>query len=83
MGDRDWGIAMPKVVKSAEELRRLVLAEAVQHSFCPENIDVSIRADAIYGWKADTIPPGPAGHADCANHIGKIVMRLRRSYDLG
>jgi hypothetical protein len=46
-------------------------------------IDVLVRADAIFGWKADTIPPGAIGHPDCADHIGKIVMRLRRSYDLG
>jgi hypothetical protein len=74
---------MPKIAKSAEELRRLVIAEAVQHPVCPENIDVLVRADAIYGWKADTIPPGAIGHPNCADHIGKIVMRLRRSYDLG
>jgi hypothetical protein len=72
---------MPKITRTATELRSLVLVEAVRHPGCPPDIDVVVRPDLNRGWRADTIPPDQIGYADCANHIGRIVQRLRRGYD--
>jgi hypothetical protein len=73
---------MSKVAKTAKELRSIVLAEAIGSPVCPPDIDIAIRRDPERGWRADTISPDHIGHADCARHIGTIVQRLRREYDL-
>jgi hypothetical protein len=73
---------MSKVARTASELRGIVLAEAMQHPVCPPGIDISIRADPDRGWRADTVSPNHIGYVDCAHHIGTIVQRLRRAYDL-
>ena len=73
---------MAKVGKSAEELRAIVLAEAINHPVCPRDIDVIIRSDAAHGWKANIVSPSHISYADCAHSIGAIVQRLRREYDL-
>ena len=73
---------MSKVGKSADELRAIVLAEAICHPVCPRDIDVVVRPDAARGWAADVVSPNRIGNADCAKWIGTIVQRLRREYDL-
>jgi hypothetical protein len=73
---------MSKIAKTASELRNIVLAEALKHPVCPPDIDISVRADQDRRWRADTISPDHIGYADCADHIGRIVQRLRREYDL-
>jgi hypothetical protein len=73
---------MSKVAKTASELRNIVLAEARAQPVCPPDIDISIHSDPDHGWRADTISPNHIGNADCAHHIGTIVQRLRREYDL-
>jgi hypothetical protein len=60
----------------------IVLAEARAQPVCPPDIDISIYSDPDHGWRADTISPNHIGNADCAHHIGTIVQRLRREYDL-
>lgn len=57
---------MSKVSKSAEELRAIVLAEAINHPVC----------------KADIVTPNQVGYADCAHWIESIVQRLRLEYEL-
>lgn len=73
---------MAKVNKTTDELRVLVLAEAVSHPTCPRDIDVVIRPHADQGWAADIVSPNQLGYAECAHWIGTIVQRLRREYDL-
>jgi hypothetical protein len=74
--------SMSKITKTASELREMILGEATQHPVCPKGIDVRVRADATYKWKADIISPDQIGWPDCAHHIGAIVQRLRAKYDL-
>jgi hypothetical protein len=71
-----------KISKSADELRAIVVAEAISHPVCPRNIDVVIRPDAARGWAADVVSPNRIANADCEHWIGTIVQRLRREYDL-
>jgi len=73
---------MPKLTRSAKELRSLILAEVASKQVCPPAIDVAVRPDSPYGWKADIISPTHVGYADCVNSISTIVRRLRREYNL-
>ncbi len=73
---------MSKSPKTANELRSIILAEALKHPVCPPGVDISIRPDPHFGWRADTISPNAIGYADCAHHIGMIVQRLRSEYGL-
>lgn len=73
---------MAKVDKSADELRALLLAEAICHPICPRNIDVVIRGDLAHGWTAQVVSPYPLTNANSARWIGEIVQRLRREYHL-
>jgi hypothetical protein len=79
---RRYNPMMRKVAKRANELRSLILAEALRDPVCPPDIDVVVRPDPARGWRADTVSPNHIGYADCADHIGRIVQRLRRDYDL-
>ena len=74
---------MARLPRSANELRTMVLTEAARQPVCPDNIDVAIRPDEHFGWRADVISPTQIGYADCAHAIGMIVQRLRRDYQLG
>jgi hypothetical protein len=73
---------MTKLPRSADELRIMVLAEAARQPVCPPDIDIAIRSDADFGWRADLISAPQVGSADCAQAIGVIVQRLRRHYEL-
>jgi len=73
---------MPKIARTASELRSIILAEAVRDPVCPPDIDVVVGPDPERGWRADTVSPNHIAQADCANHVGKIVQWLRRDYDL-
>jgi hypothetical protein len=73
---------MSKIARTANELRSIILAEAVRHPVSPPDIDVVVRSDPDHGWRADTVSPNHVGYVDCAHHIGTIVQRLRREYDL-
>jgi len=72
---------MPKLVRSANELRAMILAEAVRQPAC-RNIDILVRPDPVYGWKADIVSPNQTGYADCSYWIGSIERRLRGTYEL-
>lgn len=67
---------MSKARKSAEELRAIVLAEAITHPVCPRDIDVVVRPDLKRGWIADIISLNKIAHADCFHWIGTTVQRL-------
>jgi hypothetical protein len=73
---------MAKAEKSADELRALLIAEAISHPICPRSIDVVIRRDLAHDWTAQIVSPDPLVNADCARWIGEIVQRLRRDYCL-
>jgi hypothetical protein len=73
---------MARVVKSAEELRALVLVEAIIQPGCPREIDVVIRRDLTDGWTAQILLPDPLTSEDCARLVGAVVQRLRREYEL-
>jgi hypothetical protein len=72
---------MAKVGKSADELRALLLAEAVGHPVCPRNIEIVIRPDLNYGWTATAVPSG-SDHVDCERWVATIVQRFQREYEL-
>lgn len=73
---------MGRLVKTADELRVLVIIEAIAQPLCPRSIDVVIRRDLTEGWTAQILSPDPLACADCAQLVGTIVQRLRREYDL-
>ena len=73
---------MARAVKSADELRSLLIAEAISHPVCPRSIDVVIRRDLADEWAAQIVAPDPLTNGDCARRIGEIVQRLRREYCL-
>jgi hypothetical protein len=73
---------MPRVVKSAGELRALLIAEAITQPGCPRDLDVVIRSDLADGWTAQIVFPDPLASVDCARLVGTIVQRLRRECDL-
>ena len=47
---------MPQILKSKDELRRMILDEVRNYVVCPEGTDVNIRADPDHRWTADTVP---------------------------
>jgi hypothetical protein len=64
---------MPQILKTKDELRRMILDEIRSYVVCPEGTDVTSRADSDYGWIADVAPtPGSLiVHADCdARSVG-------------
>ena len=73
---------MAPVVRSADELRTLVIAQAIMQPGCPRDIDVVIRRDLTDGWTAQILSPDPRACADYVQLVGAIVQRLRREYDL-
>ena len=75
---------MPQILKTEEELRRMILDEVRGYVVCPEGTDVTIRADPDYGWTADVLPPPGSliAHADCVHYISHVVRRLRVDFDL-
>ena len=73
---------MTKLARSAEELGRMVLAEAANQPVCPRDLAIAVRSDVNYGWKADVISPQHVGSADCVRMIAAIAERLRREYRL-
>ena len=75
---------MPQILKSNDELRRMILDEVRSYVVCPEGTDVTVRADPDYGWTADVVPPPGSviAEADCIYYIGHVVRRLRVDFDL-
>jgi hypothetical protein len=75
---------MPQILKSNDELRRLILDEVRSYVVCPEGTDVTVKADPDYGWTADVLPPPGSviADADCIYYIGHVVRRLRVDFDL-
>jgi hypothetical protein len=75
---------MPQILKSNDELRRMILDEVRNYVVCPEGTDVSVRADPNRGWTADIIAPpeNPVADADCICYTGHVVRRLRIDFDL-
>ena len=73
---------MAKVSKSADELRALLIAEAIGKPACPRDIDVTIRPNAAHEWIAEVVATNGSVHADCARWVATIVQRLHREYDL-
>jgi hypothetical protein len=75
---------MPQILKSKDELRRMILDEVRNYVVCPEGTDVSIRADPDHRWTADTVPPPGSliAHTYYFHYLGHVVRRLRIDFDL-
>jgi hypothetical protein len=75
---------MPQILKSNDELRRMILDEVRSYVVCPEGTDVRVRADPDQRWTADIIsqPESLIADADCIYYIGHVVRRLRVDFDL-
>lgn len=71
-----------RVTKTADELRVLVIVEAITQPGCPRDIDVVIRRDLTDGWTAQILSPDLLASDDYARLVGTVVQRLRREYDL-
>ena len=48
---------MAKALKSADQLRALLIAEAISDPVCPRSFDVVIRRDLADGWTAQIVAP--------------------------
>jgi hypothetical protein len=74
----------PKSRKTAEELKTLVLARALQHPVCPEGMSVVVRGVGKGNWRVDSVPPlgQSIGYTDCADHISKTARLYGLLYAL-
>ena len=70
---------MSRVAKAADELRALVIVEAITQPGCPRNIDVTIRRDLTDGWTAQILSPDPLNSEDCARLVGTVSATSARN----
>lgn len=77
--------SLTRPVKSAEELRAVVVQTAARHPVWPVGINVAICARARSGrWGVDSVPP-PSSHiayADAAKHAANIAFAYSCLFDL-
>lgn len=75
--------SMAKTLKTADELRELILDRARENRICPPGMSVHIRRLRA-GWGIDCVPPtiSKAAHTDCCELLIRIATELREEYDL-
>jgi hypothetical protein len=74
---------MAKTLKTAEELREMILDRVRQDRTCPPGMSVHIRRIGT-SWGIDCVPPtiSKAAHTDCCELMVRIASKLREEYDL-
>lgn len=77
--------SLTRPIKSAEELRAIVVQTAAQHPVWPVGMNVAVRAKERPGsWDVDSVPP-PSSHiayADAAKHAANIAFAYSCLFDL-
>lgn len=82
-----WQLApsFTRPIKSAEELRAIVVQTAARHPAWPVSMNVAVRAKERPGsWGVDSVPP-PGSHiayADAAKHAANIAFAYSCLFDL-
>jgi hypothetical protein len=72
-----------KATRTAEQLRRIILAEAHRHSGCKQVVaDIFITRPLGHNWGADPLWADNRRSAECARLVDAIVDHLRAKYDL-
>ncbi len=69
----------PKPMRSADDLKQMILRQIQHHPVCPAGMSVEIRSTSGSDWEALSVPP-PGQHiayADCANYISKVARAFR------
>lgn len=74
---------MAKTLKTADELREMILDRARESRIFPPGMSVHIRRIRT-SWGIDCVPPtiSKAAHADCCELLISIANQLREEYDL-
>ena len=73
---------MAKSVKTADELRDMIMERVKGNPICPPGMTVQIRSLRT-SWGIDCLPPTTkAAHADCCALLMRIATELREEYDL-
>ena len=75
---------MAKAVKTADELRDMILDRARGEPIFPPGMSVHVRRTRA-SWGIDCVPPtiSKSAHADCCDLLTRIAAELREQYDLG
>jgi hypothetical protein len=76
--------ASPKPIRSADELKAMILRQIGRHPVCPTGMSVEVRSANGTDWEALAVPP-PGQHiayADCADYISKVARALRGLYGI-
>jgi hypothetical protein len=74
----------PRPLRSADELKEMILQRIRKHPVCPQRMSVDIERTVGSDWKAISIPP-PDQHiayADCSNYIAYIANVIGFLYGL-
>jgi len=74
---------MAKGVKTADELREMILERARGERIFPPGMSVQVRRTRA-GWGIDCVPPtiSKSAHTDCCDLLTRIAAELREEYDL-
>jgi len=74
---------MAKALKTADELREMILDRARESRICPPGMSVHIRRIRA-SWGIDCVPPttSKAAHTDCCDLLISIASQLREEYEL-
>jgi len=74
---------MTKTLKTADELREMILDRARENRIFPPGMSVQIRK-LRRSWGIDCVPPttSKAAHIDCCELLTTIASELREDYDL-
>jgi hypothetical protein len=73
----------PKPIRSADDLKKMILEKIQRHPVCPTDMSVEIRPTSGSGdWEALAVPPPgqPIAYAECADYISKVARPLRVLY---
>lgn len=74
---------MAKAVKTADELRDIIMERGLQSPICPVGMSVHVRR-VNASWRIDCVLPTTSmtAHSDCCDLLTQIAAELREEFDL-